>query len=228
MNAKMLSREEEAELIRRWQEGDDESAMQSLVTAHMPLVIKIARKMRGYGLPHDDMVQEGVIGLIRTLKTFKLETGSRFSTLARWYILSAIQEYILQNHTIVKASSSTQNRMGFFKGERFKQVSIDAIIEKHGGDNSFLPSFLIDDGPLPDQLTETMIDGDRMSKRLKKALNNLSDRERDIIRRRYLNAKTETLNSVSGYYGISKERIRQIEVKALKEMKASMIAEGGR
>lgn len=221
MKARMLTRAEEYDLIRRWQDDGDERAMQKLITAHMPLVYKMARKMSGYGLPYDDLVQEGTIGLMETLKKFDLAAGYRFATLSRWYVLSTMQEYIINNFSVVRHPKSSKKRYAFFHGERTRHLSIDSISAAYGGED-IVPTFLVDGEPLSDEIVEKMIDNERFRERLHRSMKNLTPREKDIIQRRFLREDSETLDSIAQSYGISRERVRQIEQKALTDIKIAL------
>ena len=225
MKAKMLSREEERDLIRRWQDDGDERAMQKLITAHVPLVYKMARKMKGYRLPHDDLVQEGILGLIDALRLFDMNKGYRFSTLARWYVLSFMQEYIVANYNIVKNPNTTKHRTAFFKGERKSHISLDAIAGTSGEGETNM-DFLIDGNPNPEEITEAVIDGERMKERLRRILEDLPPRSADIVKRRFMNDDQEILATIAADHKISRERVRQIEQKALKVIKAELAFEG--
>ena len=93
----ILSPEEEYMLAKRWREHGDTDAAAKLVNSHLRLVAKIAMGYRGYGLPINEVIAEGNIGLMQAVKRFEPERGFRLATYAMWWIRAAIQEYILRS-----------------------------------------------------------------------------------------------------------------------------------
>ncbi len=216
----MLSREEECDLVRRWQENGDERAMQRLVEFHIPLATRMAHRFKGYNLPIDDLVQEGVIGLTDALKRFDLAQGFRFSTMARWYVYAAMQEYVLRNFGVVRHGTTAKAKRAFFKGDRQFHASLDVILPS----GETWVETLEDDRPSPEQIVEKMIDEERLWKDIRRSLRKLPPRSRDIIRRRFLNRNVETLDTIAIRYGITRERVRQIEQRALLDMRIALAA----
>ena len=93
----ILKPQEEEMLAKRWRDHDDHEAAHKLVNSHLRLVVKIAARYRGYGLPISDVISEGNVGLMQAVQRFKPEKGFRFATYAAWWIRAAIQEYILHS-----------------------------------------------------------------------------------------------------------------------------------
>jgi RNA polymerase sigma-32 factor len=116
----MLSAEEERELCCRWRDHRDISAVQQLVGSHLRLVVKIARGYRGYGLPLEDLIGEGHVGLMRAVCRFDADLGARFATYAVWWVRAAIQAYILYNWSLVKIGSTSSQRKLFFNLRRIR------------------------------------------------------------------------------------------------------------
>src|ERR1035437_110927 len=110
----MLEPHEEHMLAKRWQEHGDNKAAHKLVNSHLRLVAKIARGYRGYGLPISDVISEGNIGLMQAVQRFEPEKGFRFATYAMWWIMAAIQEYILRSWSLVKMGTTHNQRKLFF------------------------------------------------------------------------------------------------------------------
>jgi RNA polymerase sigma-32 factor len=219
MNVKMLSAAEEKELILRWQKHGDERAMQTVVKAHIPLAMKMAHQFKGYKLPVEDLMQEGIIGLIDTMRNFDVSKGYRFNTLARWYIRSAMQDYVLSQFSVVRHATTARAKREFFKGNRIAHASLDVQVTSDGMTRA---DMLVDDGPSPYEIVESVIDEEREKERIMQALKKLPLRSRDIIRRRFLNKNVETLNDIAVRYGISRERVRQIEQKSSTMLKADL------
>ena len=116
----MLSAEEEQELCRRWRDRQDISAVQQLVGSHLRLIVKIARGYRGYGLPSEDLIGEGHVGLMRAVCRFDPDHGVRFATYAVRWVRAAIQAYILHNWSLVKIGSTSSQRKLFFNVRRIR------------------------------------------------------------------------------------------------------------
>ena len=254
MQAPILEREHEFDLARRWREEKDESALHELIEAYARFVLRIAWKFRGYGWPVGDLVQEGNIGLMEAAQRFDPSHNARFSTYASWWCMAAIQDHILRNTSIVRVATTPAQRRLFFNlrkvraqlatgpdgtltdedrervAERLQVKTRDVVrMEAHlgGPDNSLNASYgdeddfefqdmLEDGGPNPEDITAWHHD----------ALDTLGDRERQIIVRRFLQEKKNTLSEIGESFGVSKERIRQIEAKALGKLK-HVLAEHG-
>jgi RNA polymerase sigma-32 factor len=116
----MLEKEQEYMLAKRWREHDDTDAAQQLVTSHLRLVAKIAMGYRGYGLPVNDLIAEGNVGLMQAVKRFDPERGFRLATYAMWWIRAAIQEYILHSWSLVKMGTTAAQKKLFFNLRKIK------------------------------------------------------------------------------------------------------------
>jgi RNA polymerase sigma-32 factor len=110
----MLEADEELELSRHWRNQEDVDAAHQLVTSHLRLVAKMALGYRGYGLPVNDLISEGNIGMMQAVKRFDPETGFRLASYAKWWIRAAIQAYILQSWSLVKVSTTASQKRLFF------------------------------------------------------------------------------------------------------------------
>ena len=110
----MLEAEEELELSRRWRNQEAVDAAHKLVTSHLRLVAKMALGYRGYGLPVNDLISEGNIGMMQAVKRFDPETGFRLASYARWWIRAAIQAYILRSWSLVKVGTTASQKRLFF------------------------------------------------------------------------------------------------------------------
>jgi len=115
---KLLERDQEQELARRWQEQRDQRASDALVTSHLRLAAKVARRYKGYGLPLADIIAEANLGLVIAASRFEPDHGSRFSTYALWWIKAMIHDYILRSWSLVKIGTTTAQRKLFFRLRR--------------------------------------------------------------------------------------------------------------
>jgi len=133
----MLSAEQEHELAVRWHERQDLGAARQLVLAHLRFVVRIARGYNGYGLPQNDLIQEGTVGLMKAVRRFNPERGVRLVSFAVHWIKAEMHEYILRNWRIVKVATtkaqrklffnlrSSKKRLGWFSQEEIEGVAED-------------------------------------------------------------------------------------------------------
>ncbi|MCF8150605.1 MAG: RNA polymerase sigma factor RpoH [Sulfuritalea sp.] len=268
----MLSEVEEQTLARRFREEEDLDAARRLVTSHLRLVIAIARKYLGYGLPHADLIQEGNIGLMKAVKRFDPDRGVRLVSFAMHWIKAEIHEYILKNWRLVKIATTKAQRKLFFNLRSIKAslaqdassrqgfntlgadeviavakqlgVKPEEVVEMEtrltGADVSLEPisdddedsyapiAYLTADRSIEPSAILERKEYDRLQDEgLSSALESLDDRSRTIVQRRWLAADGEaaaTLHELADEYGVSAERIRQIEVKAMQKMKGQLVA----
>jgi len=125
MDEKLLERDEEQELARRWKDQRDEAALHNLTQAYMRLVISVASRFRKYGLPFADLVQEGNVGLMEAAARFEPDRDVRFSTYAAWWIRSSIQDYVLRNWSIVRTGTTSAQKTLFFNLRRVRAMIDD-------------------------------------------------------------------------------------------------------
>ena len=258
----LLDPQEEYMLAKRWREHEDTEAAHQLVTSHLRLVAKIAMGYRGYGLPINEVIAEGNIGLMQAVKRFEPERGFRLATYAMWWIRASIQEYILRSWSLVKLGTTAAQKKLFFNLRRVKG-QIEALEEgdmrpEHVSDiakrlgvpehevvnmNRRLASpdsslntplgtesesewqdWLADESlDQETQLAETEELEERRTL-LSTALEELTPRERDILEARRLRDEPMTLEDLSVKYDISRERVRQIEVRAFEKLQEKMKA----
>jgi RNA polymerase sigma-32 factor len=258
----MLEPEEEFILAKRWQEQGDTEAAHRLVTSHLRLVAKIAMGYRGYGLPLNEIISEGNVGLMQAVKRFDPDRGFRLATYAMWWIRAAIQEYILHSWSLVKMGTTAAQKKLFFNLRKLKgqmqaidegdlaPETVQAIAERldvteteviemnrrlEGGDRSLNVPLRVDsDTDWQDWLVDetasqetTLADADEFDHRmslLHRAMSVLNERERHILTERRLKDEPTTLEELSGEYGISRERVRQIEVRAFEKLQRAIKA----
>ncbi len=254
----VLSADEEHELAVRLTRHNDLEAARLLVVSHLRFVAHIARGYRGYGLPLNDLIQEGNIGLMKAVKRYDPDRKVRLVSFAVHWIRAEIHEFIIRNWRIVKVATtkaqrkmffnlrSAKKRLGWFSREEVNAVADDLGVtpetvmemegrlsardvafdgpEKEDSDN-FVASpaaYLENNGADPEQTLErSQISGDNLNQ-LHSALDGLDERSRDILAKRWLVDKKATLHELADQYGISAERIRQLEQNAIKKLKVAM------
>ncbi len=116
----MLDAEEEYMLAKNWRENGNLQSAHKLVTSHLRLVAKIAMGYRGYGLPVNELISEGNIGLMQAVKKFDPNKGFRLATYAMWWIKASIQEYVLRSWSLVKMGTTTAQKKLFFNLKKIK------------------------------------------------------------------------------------------------------------
>jgi RNA polymerase sigma-32 factor len=260
----LLDRRAETDLARRYRDSRDPSALARLVGSHQRLVVKIAVEYRGYGLPLNDLVSEGNVGLMQALARFDPERGCRLSTYAMWWIRAAISDYVLRSCSLVRMVTTEAHKKLFFNLRRLKakyqepderqlsprgvsaiakelnvppsdivlmdrrlgsrDLSINAPAHGSGDAGTEWQDFLVDGSD--NQEVATMEADERRKRRamMLNALGELDRRERHILVHRRLRDRPRKLSELSRDYGISRERVRQIEVRAFKKLKRLMHA----
>ena len=126
----MLDAEEEYMLAKNWKTTGNVKSAEKLVTSHLRLVAKIAMRYKGYGLPMNEIISEGNVGLMQAVIKFEPEKGFRLATYAMWWIKASIQEYILRSWSLVKIGTTTAQKKLFFNLKKLK----NQIAPKNEGD----------------------------------------------------------------------------------------------
>ena len=122
----MLDAEEEYMLAKNWKENGNLQSAHKLVTSHLRLVAKITMGYRGYGLPVNELISEGNLGLMQAVKKFDPDKGFRLATYAMWWIKAAIQEYVLRSWSLVKMGTTTAQKNFFSILKRLESNCTDA------------------------------------------------------------------------------------------------------
>ena len=127
-NEKLLDKEEEYKLIKNWQKNKDNKAINKLLSAYKKLVVSISKKFSNYGLPQEDLMQEGTMGLVYAIERFDTSKGFRLYTYSHWWIKAMIQDYIIKNWSIVKMGSTNAQKTLFFSFNKIKKlINLDTL-----------------------------------------------------------------------------------------------------
>ena len=259
--AAILEKDEEFELINDWRDNKTPKSLQKILNSYLRLAVSYARKYSSYGLPIDDLIHEGVLGIMHALEKFDTSKDFRLSTYASWWIRASIQDYILKNWSVVRTGSTASQKALFFNLKKIKQqindvsrefmgqqelnkvsnmLNVKSIEVQNmesrltGGDlhlnqkvdndtENDLMSLLADDRQNPEETFEDFNDKNIKKDFINKAINTLNEREKTIVRLRKFREKSITLDELGQMLKISKERVRQIETKALEKLKKSLL-----
>ena len=259
--AAILEKDEEFTLINDWRDNKTPRSLQKILNSYLRLAVSYARKYSSYGLPIDDLIHEGVLGIMHALEKFDTSKDFRLSTYASWWIRASIQDYILKNWSVVRTGSTASQKALFFNLKKIKQQINDVSREFMGQDEinkvsnmlnvkslevqnmesrltggdlylnqkvdneseNDLMSLLADDRQNPEEHFEDFNDKSLKRDFINKAIDTLNDREKTIIKLRKFREKSITLDELGQKLKISKERVRQIETKALEKLKQSLL-----
>lgn len=260
----VLTVERERELARRLYEQDDLDAARELVLSHLRFVVHVSRSYEGYGLPQEDLIQEGNVGLMKAVNKFDPNRGVRLVTFAVHWIKAEMNEYVLRNWRILRVATNKAQRKLFYKlrgkkqelgqlntltADETKLVAKDLGVkpeevremearlggqdipfetpaeDDYASDDSdgLAPenTLYVDDSD-PAEIAENEQWSELMHKKLQAALEALDDRSREIVYGRFISEETRTLEDLGSEFGISAERVRQLERRALLDIKESL------
>ena len=251
----LLNSAEEVELAKGVESGDYAS-WRKLVNANLRLVVNIAKRYSGGGLPLTDLLQEGNIGLIQAVKRFDYRRGFKFSTYSTWWIRQAITRSLSNDSRtirlpvhVVEALRKIRNLVPEMANDLGREPTAEEIGELvdlspervteivragrspislemptgRDGDDSLLHYVEDGEAPAPEDGAMSSV----LREDVAKALDVLMDREREILEMRFgLNQRQPlTLDEIGDHFGLTRERIRQIQVEALRKLRISTKAE---
>jgi RNA polymerase sigma-32 factor len=261
----LLTVDEEQRLARLFRKDGDTRAAHRLVTANLRFVVKVAYEYRSYGFKMADLIQEGNIGLMKSVQKFDPDKGIRLISYAVWWIRAYIQNYILKSWSLVKLGTTQAQRKLFFSLARTKR-ELDKLSTDHGADSDAQDATKVAkklrvkptevremeqrmdgrdlslDAPVGEDGGYTHVDfvvgggagqDDELSGaqeqkivqgRVTEALARLDQRERYIIEMRVMSDRPLTLKELGEHFGFSRERARQLEIRAKEKLKQELQA----
>jgi RNA polymerase primary sigma factor len=244
----LLTKEEEIELAKLIERGD-EQAKERMINSNLRLVVSIAKRYQGHGLSLLDLIQEGIIGLIRAVEKFDWRRGFKFSTYATWWIRQAVQRGVANKSRTIRLPVHIADReQKMARAERLlapklgrqpteeeiakqaklplKQVrevrhaarAITSLDKPLGADNEGrFGDLFASEGSEPEEELTVSLEEDV----LRRAVAQLPEREREVVKRRYgLNGERDpaSLATIGRELGLTRERVRQIEASALEQL----------
>lgn len=242
---RQLTPERERELARLWADGN-ERAGKELVESSLPFVIKIAREYRRWGIPLEDLVQQGNVGLLKAAKKFDPARECRLVTYGAYWIRAEIREYVVHHYRIVRLGTTRTERRAMRAFRRQGVENAKELAEISGmpraraeklwplltGSDVSLDSSSQDRTPAIERLSIDMADPEEIVTRkdtvsgvreaLGAALAALTERERRIVEARMMAEDPTTLQALGREMGVSKERVRQLETRARNKLRVSL------
>jgi RNA polymerase sigma-32 factor len=247
----LLDAELERELLVRAQAGD-QRATERLVVAHMRMVRRLARAYQHAGVSRDDLFSEGMVGLLEAVRRFDLERSNRFSTYAGWWIKARLGRYVTETRHLVplpstrnarrirrmmdRTSRALTQKLGRPATREELALALDvspeevAMVESAasarevtlGPSELGLKREIADESPTPEQLVMELERVRMQQEQVEAALCLLSERERRVLTRRILEDERESLAQLGEHLGISRERVRQIQVQAESKLRGTL------
>lgn len=240
-----LDADAERALAAAWRAGD-RAAGARLVAASLPFVIKIAKEYRRWGVPMEDLIQQGNLGLLRAAEKYDPAQGCRLITYAVYWIRAEIREYVVRAYRIVRLGTTRTERKALRAFRRDGIETVEELAKMSGmplsraqklwplltqrdfaldatvGERGPAIERLCDRGESPEELLLRAQEVTGVRAKLGEAMGQLSERERHIIEERILSDEPRTLESLGEEMGVSKERVRQLEARARTKLRESL------
>ncbi len=244
----LISPSEEVELAQRIKQGD-QKALDKLTRANLRFVVSVAKQYQNQGLSLPDLIDEGNLGLIRAAQKFDETRGFKFISYAVWWIRQSILQALAEQSRIVRlplnqvgSLNKITKEMARFEQENERCPSTEELAERldmavdkvsdtiqvsgrhisvdapfvEGEDNSLLDVLTNDDSPLAD----SDLNKESLSKEVDRALRQLYDREREILKMFFgIGCQEMTLEEIGAKFDLTRERVRQIKEKAIRRLK---------
>lgn len=256
---KVLSLDEEKELVEELQKTGDIEVARKLVLANLRLVVKIAMEYRNAYKNVLDLIQEGNMGLMKAVSKYNPEKGAKLSYYASWWIRSYILKFILDNFRLIKIGTTAEQKKLFYNLMREKErllaqgiapeasvisenlgvsekvveemdlrlsssgaeMSLDQTVGDEGSTTSLSDLLAIDEDGVDEKLSDLQ-SLEILEENLQNFLDELKPRDREIFTKRLLSEVPPSLQSIADEYGVSRERIRQIEERLINKLKVYM------
>ena len=230
----VLSQEDEFTIAERYYRERSMDDAHILVVSNLRYVVRIALEFRQYGCRLADLIQEGNIGLMVAVKKFDPHKGFRLITYATWWIRSFIQDFILKTRGLVKRNARALKKKLFYKsspaGNAASGSSHDEMEFAHdlslntalGDDGATHMDMLPDTAAGPVEAISGAQEQSLVKREVSGALALLSDNERMVVENRVMSDEPESLQKIGDRLGLTRERVRQIEAKALKKLHSAL------
>jgi RNA polymerase sigma-32 factor len=240
-----LGRDEEHKLALRWRKGD-KRAGEKIVEACLPFVITIALEYRRWGVPLEDIIQQGNLGLLRAAGKFDPGKDCRLATYAAYWIRAEIREYVVRAYRVVRLGTTKGERRALRAYRTTRESDPEELAKVSGLTPDrvrlLLPLLAARETSLDAAANDTAPFGDRMpastptpeedaganerrsraQRAVANAMRTLSDRERMIVTARMMNDEPVTLQELGDKLGVSKERVRQLEERARGKLRSQL------
>jgi len=244
-NVQVLDREAERELAQRWIAGD-KRAGQKLIEACLPFVVSIAREYRRWGVPLEDIIQQGNLGLLKAAEKFDPSRDCRLATYAAYWIRAEIREYVVRAFRVVRLGTTKGERRALRTYRKTKVSDPAALAEASGLSEErvrmLLPLLSSREMSLDASTSDTTPATERLAgsvptpeeeavrseiqmqagRAVNDAVDHLDDRERMIVKERLMTEEPPTLQELGVRLGVSKERVRQLEERARTKLRGHL------
>lgn len=212
-NAPLLESDQERDLIRRWQQDRERAALEALILSHARQVYACVLRLGRAHPDREELISEGIVGLIRAAERFDLSRGVRFSTYAHWWILNSVTRALARLNSVVDLPPRS-----YRDGGGLSQV---ARLPVEGEEETMeCPD------PTPEERVIERSANARLRRLIAEAMAELGDVEREIVLSRNLRQVPDTVEDLSVRLGVSRERLRQIERRAMTRLKYGLLSRG--